>query len=727
MQLPQHFKLKAAFFLCLLLLIFQSKGQEIVVNEYFNAAGQNDEWTELVVVKDNLDLSGWYIGDNNAATGNWQPKIRFKNDPLWKNLRAGTIIQIDHAANLQGCDDATDVDKSDGFIRVCCRNATYFEGGSATTLFLADDGDFVQLVDPSGKMIHGFGHDNDPGNSVEGGTCFTTSNNWTNTNSAQPATRPCGNFVFYRFKTAAPTSLYVAAGETADFFAGMQSQTSNGFIDTSDVPFEGIGNAGLNSSWVVKQRRPIMSAQDVCFSKAGDGTISFSWQAATDPFPSDNTIGYLVVRNTTGDFSSPSDGTQYALNQTFGIGPQQSTVVGIIGNSQTTTFSENPGAGSFYYRVFPFRYKNTVGFQHFTRGRTYNSSEFVKVSQGVLPPYIAENDTLCGPGTAKLRLFFPVGVSANWYSSAVDPNPIQTNQDTLKIFVNQTTSFWAGLGGVSTCANDRIEVKAVVQPFDFSYISSDSICEGTPAFLRINQNPLWKYDWKIINPLPGMTYSRLDSSEVEINVPHFDISQAFLFSVKVTNEKGCVSPTKNGYVYTVPFTAELVSNVSEPSPNQSVLVFIQSNKTNAVSFNWSNSGGTILSQDFQNCLVKTADSITVNAILGTILPTNVPFCRVSRSVKLRVKDPLPPIKPIPSLVTRNGDQKNDFLDFDRRLVNKLEVFNRWGKQVYSSGNYTNDWPGNDENPGVYFFRVDFENPDTNQTSSEFGWVNLVKE
>jgi hypothetical protein len=361
--------------------------------------------------------------------------------------------------------------------------------------------------------------------------------------------RPCGNFVFYRFKTAAPTSLYISAGQTPDFFAGMQAQTSNGFIDTSDVPFEGIGNAGLNAAWVVKQRRPIMAAQNVCYTKSGDGTISFSWQPATDPFPSDNTIGYLVVRNSNGDFPSPSDGTQYTLNQTFGVGLQQATVVGIIGNSQTTSFSENPGPGNFEYRVFPFQYKNTVGFQHFTRGRTYNSVDFVKVAQGSLPPFVAENDTLCAPGTAKVRLFFPIGVSANWYSSATSPTPIQTNQDTLKIFVNQTTSFWAGLSGAGTCSNERIEVIAVVQPFDFTYFSSDSICEGTPAFLGTNYNPLWKYDWKIIRPVPGITFSRLDSNLVELNIPYYSDQITFLFSGQVTNEKGCVSPIKNWFLY----------------------------------------------------------------------------------------------------------------------------------------------------------------------------------
>jgi hypothetical protein len=111
--------------------------QEIVINEYFNSDDQRDEWTELVVVKDNLDLRGWFLGDNNTGTSSWQPKIEFKDHPLWNNLRAGTVIVIDHAANDTECGNNNDSDKSDGFIRVCCRNTTYFTGGTSNTLFIA--------------------------------------------------------------------------------------------------------------------------------------------------------------------------------------------------------------------------------------------------------------------------------------------------------------------------------------------------------------------------------------------------------------------------------------------------------------------------------------------------------------------------------------------------------------------------------------------------------------
>jgi hypothetical protein len=135
------------------------QAQEIIVSEYYNASSQNDEWTELVVVKDDLDLRGWYLGDNNSATSSWQPKIQFNpGNSFWNHMRAGTIIVLDHASGSDetNCDDQAkyDYDKSDGFVRMCVRNPDYFLGGGTTTLFLADGGDFVQIVNPSGKMIH---------------------------------------------------------------------------------------------------------------------------------------------------------------------------------------------------------------------------------------------------------------------------------------------------------------------------------------------------------------------------------------------------------------------------------------------------------------------------------------------------------------------------------------------------------------------------------------------
>ena len=53
-----------------------------------------------------------------------------------------------------------------------------------------------------------------------------------------------------------------------------------------------------------------------------------------------------------------------------------------------------------------------------------------------------------------------------------------------------------------------------------------------------------------------------------------------------------------------------------------------------------------------------------------------------------------------------GDEFNQFFMLDERLTgSRLVVFNRWGKEVYSSLNYQNDWDAGGLAPGIYFYVV----------------------
>ena len=69
--------------------------------------GNGNDWIELVVVEDFLDIRGWQIrwaepGEDDAdGTNIWtgdgtQPQgiITFTDDPVWQGLRAGTIITL---------------------------------------------------------------------------------------------------------------------------------------------------------------------------------------------------------------------------------------------------------------------------------------------------------------------------------------------------------------------------------------------------------------------------------------------------------------------------------------------------------------------------------------------------------------------------------------------------------------------------------------------------------
>ena len=61
---------------------------------------------------------------------------------------------------------------------------------------------------------------------------------------------------------------------------------------------------------------------------------------------------------------------------------------------------------------------------------------------------------------------------------------------------------------------------------------------------------------------------------------------------------------------------------------------------------------------------------------------------------------------IPNVITPNGDFANQYFEIDSRILGgSLMVYDRWGKEVYQSLQYQNNWDGTDVAPGIYFYWV----------------------
>ncbi len=61
-----------------------------------------------------------------------------------------------------------------------------------------------------------------------------------------------------------------------------------------------------------------------------------------------------------------------------------------------------------------------------------------------------------------------------------------------------------------------------------------------------------------------------------------------------------------------------------------------------------------------------------------------------------------------NVITPNNDKLNDSFIFENLELypnSKLHVFNRWGRKVFESGNYQNDWKGDDLTAGVYYYTL----------------------
>lgn len=75
-------------------------------------------------------------------------------------------------------------------------------------------------------------------------------------------------------------------------------------------------------------------------------------------------------------------------------------------------------------------------------------------------------------------------------------------------------------------------------------------------------------------------------------------------------------------------------------------------------------------------------------------------------------------------ISANNDGRNDYFDLEAYDVKKLQIFNRYGMEVYSKANYQNEWYGQsnkgDELPdGTYYYVIDF-----NDITTKTGWIYI---
>jgi len=335
-------------------LTIQLTAQSVVVSSYFNAASPDSEWSELLVIDDNLDLRNYTYRDNNSTQNSWMQEINFRNIDFWSNMRAGTVIIIWHRTP-----NPLDVNKVDGYIQVAANDPAYFTGGNfpSNTLNIAAPGDVLQIRNPEGVHVHALGHIASPGPS------FT----------ALPSPK-----LNHTAALSDGEAVMVSPGTNLNEYGTNGPQSGNTWtIKSTSTTFGLPNNSGSNSAYWRSLRQPLWITPTLSGTlNPGNTEISLTWNAATDPNPADQTQGYIILRNTVNSFTDPVDGTTYTAGQMIG----SATVVAIITSSGTTTYTDVltiPCNEDRFYRVYAYRY-NTDNLQgnsfNVARGRAYNES-----------------------------------------------------------------------------------------------------------------------------------------------------------------------------------------------------------------------------------------------------------------------------------------------------------------------------------------------------------------
>lgn len=227
-------------------------------------------------------------------------------------------------------------------------------------------------------------------------------------------------------------------------------------------------------------------------------------------------------------------------------------------------------------------------------------------------------------------------------------------------------------------------------PYVAEYSTTPETCEdsnGVALVTNVSGNtPPYSYTWA---PVGG-------SGAMASNLA------AGTYTLTITDANGCEK------VETV-----VVSGIASPTadfsnnPTAALLgvpvTFTDSSLANGdtiVSWYWDFADGTI--DSVQNPVHAFSDTGTYPVML---VVTNTQGCTDTIIIEMIVITEIV----VPNVFTPNGDGFNDnfVIQYLAELYpnSKLYIYNRWGKRIYKSENYQNDWDGEKHSEGTYFYTL----------------------
>src|SRR5450759_4815656 len=223
------------------------------------------------------------------------------------------------------------------------------------------------------------------------------------------------------------------------------------------------------------------------------------------------------------------------------------------------------------------------------------------------------------------------------------------------------------------------------------------LCVGSALNLTGGAAGMTTYSWTG----PSGFTSLLQNPSVSANAT---LTMAGVYTLKVTNASGCT----NTATKTVVVNALPVAKASNNGPVCSGSALnLTGGPVGMTTYSWTGPSG--FTSNSQSPSVS-ASALAAMAGVYTLTVTNASGCTNTATTTVEVNE-----LPIPSVITPNGDGKNDYFVIGE-IIGQVEliIFNRWGNEEYTNGNYLNDWDGRN-NKGMelpndtYFYVLKFEN------------------
>jgi gliding motility-associated-like protein len=385
------------------------------------------------------------------------------------------------------------------------------------------------------------------------------------------------------------------------------------------------------------------------------------------------------------------------------------TIIADATNPTTTISGFNtPGVYTYYWKSRYCEEMMTVTYQGFNELATTTS-----------PVEYCMSDT-----ATTLTASAPSGNTLVWYTDAVGGTG-NANAPTPSTATAGTTTYYVALVDSNGCAGPRTAIDVVVNDLitpivDFSYDTTSYCTSGT--------NP-------VLTPASGFTtggtYSAtpvgltIDSATGAIN-----LATSLPGTYEITYDLPRVDCTLAGSSnYTIEVTQAVTFDVVSECESQ--VMFLNVNATGgsdltAVDYTWQDANGNTIGSNAPTFNVNDYLALNSSVSLPTTISVTVTNggCELTKSYSLVANE----CSLIPRGISPNGDGDNDAFDLTGLGAKQVSIFNRYGTEVYSySGNYTNQWNGNDKDgsnlpDGTYFYNITFQDG-----KSVTGWVYIIRQ
>lgn len=456
------------------ILIFQyTFSQDIVISEYANGTTPADEWVELLVISDNLDISGYKLRDNSQS-GQWMGGIVFNRIPLWEHLRAGTAIVI----HFRGTSVA-DADPSDGYLEIGAENTSYFTkfmsngtinewNEKAMNLLITSD--ILQILSKDDTHVHSLSHMTTLSQAYNDIRGAKTNHEGECKVGASIRVVPGLNIEAYRSGSGKENT----EESTALISMGMPNRSS---VQSKDYLNQLYWRYLRQPRW--RQSKPAMTVQQFA-----DSCI-LQWDLSQDSYPQDKMQGYLIIRielpvNDNRDISSiiPEDGKVYKAGDKIGIGE----VLANVESSQIQRYTDKKTTNcgfKYHYRVFSFRFTKDQqaadGDPRNARGRSYEENTYpeARIIKEIPANPELSGDTyhLCKGSKVRITVLNQFqNITYKWYKNFSPAEYISTNPF---IEINEAGSYYVEAINESNCtAKAYFEVIAHDTPIAYIFDKS---------------------------------------------------------------------------------------------------------------------------------------------------------------------------------------------------------------------------------------------------------------